>query len=82
MNKNELAVADPAELDITKRPGTKVARTLADWERVPRVITEEEEQCLDSCHVSPTAPRRPSCAREVPELEAELEAVRHDVRRR
>ena len=41
--------------EITK-PETKVARTLADWEPTPRVITPEEEESLDSVTVSPMAP--------------------------
>ena len=38
----------------TARPET--ARSLADWEPTPRVITEAEEDLFDSVTVSPEAP--------------------------
>ncbi len=56
MKKHQVVVANPTELEVTTRPDSKAARTLADWESTPRVITEEEEQLLDSVTVSPVAP--------------------------
>ena len=57
MKKNQVTVANPTELEVTTRPDTGTARSLADWEPMPRVITEDEEGLLDSVTVSPTAPK-------------------------
>ena len=56
MKKNQVVVVNPTELEATTRPDSKAARTLADWEQVPRVITPEEEEVLDAVTVSPIAP--------------------------
>ena len=54
MKEHELAVVDGNSTlpEATERP--EIARTLADWEPTPRVITQEEE-LLDSVTVSPAA---------------------------
>ena len=56
MKEHELAVVDGNSTlpEGTQQPET--ARTLADWEPTPRVITPEEEELLDSVTVSPVAP--------------------------
>ncbi len=48
------ADGDANALEDTARPET--ARTLANWEPTPRVITAEEEELFDSVTVSPIAP--------------------------
>ncbi|MCH7530661.1 MAG: hypothetical protein IIB36_02735 [Gemmatimonadetes bacterium] len=55
MKEHELAVVDGNSTlpEATERP--EIARTLADWEPTPRVITQEEEELLDSVTVSPAA---------------------------
>ena len=44
------------EVGSTEVEKPERARTLADWELVPRVITLEDEELFDSCTVSPRAP--------------------------
>ncbi len=48
------ADGDANALEDAERPET--ARTLANWEPTPRVITEEEDELFDSVTVSPSAP--------------------------
>ena len=52
MKKHEITTADSTA--VTKAD-TAPARTLADFETTPRVITPEEEEVLDSVAVSPIA---------------------------
>ena len=56
--KEEAAVTEGESTAVATsgdKTGPEIARTLADWEPTPRVITPEEEELLDSVTVSPAA---------------------------
>ena len=57
--KDEAAVTEGESTAVATsgdKAGPQIARTLAGWEPTPRVITQEEEELLDSVTVSPMAP--------------------------
>ena len=56
MGNNDEAAMTEGAVDSSGNKVAETARTLANWEPTPRVITEEEDELFDSVTVSPMAP--------------------------